>query len=120
MSDTKIIYKPTRPDFTITQLRSVSAFRSYSETFYEVVSKHAIDKSGFKCLDACGLLGVGQAYNLESTEEIVDEGKPTMIDSKTGEVVPGPAIDWMGREITKSIEYRYHRYVVKRICDSGD
>ncbi len=115
-----ILYKPTRPEFSISILRGTSTNRGYHETFYEVVSRYAIDKSGFKCLDACGLLGVGQEYNVMSTEKITDRGVPTMVDKKTGEVIPGTAVDWQGREVISTIEYEYVRYVVKRICDSGD
>jgi hypothetical protein len=120
MSDTHIVYKPTRPEFAISILSGTSTNRGYHETFFEVVSRHAIDQSGWKCLDACGLLGIGQAYTLMSTETITDQVPPALVDRRTGVRVEGTPVDYQGRIITKTVEYDYRRYVIKRICDSGD
>ena len=116
----QIVYKPTRPEFTITVLRGTSTNRGYHETYFEVISRHAIDKSGWKCLDACGLIGIGQAYDIRSTETITDQVPPVLIDRRTGEKVDGPVLDYQGNPLTKTFEYDYVRYVVLRICDSGD
>jgi hypothetical protein len=120
VNGTSIVYKPTRPEFTIVVLSATSTNRGYHETNYEVISRHAIDQSGWKCLDACGLLGIGQAYSLISTETITDQVSPVLVDRRTGERVEGTPMDYQGRLITKTVEYDYRRYVVKRICDSGD
>ena len=116
----QIVYKPTRPEFAIVILRGTSTNRGYHETFFEVISRHAIDKSGWKCLDACGLIGIGQAYEVMVPETITDQVPPALVDRRTGETVPGPVLDWQNRLVTKTVEYDYRRYVVKRICDSGD
>lgn len=91
----------------------------YSETYYEVVSSRQI--TDFQPLDALGLLGIGQAYDVVKTEEFTDNVPPVTIDKRTGEVVDiVPRNGYSGEPITGTYEYRYWRYVVRRICDSGD
>jgi hypothetical protein len=101
------VYQPTRPDFTIKVLRSTSTSRGYHETHFEVVSKRAIDESGWKCLDAVGLIGMGQAYYVKSTETITDNVPCVNVDKRTGEVLPGQVFAYNGEPITKTYGYRY-------------
>jgi len=114
---TQIVYKPVRPDFSIKVLRSTSTERGYHETRFEVVSRRLIDQSGWKCLDAVGLIGMGQAYYIEKTESFKDKGVATLVSRRTGEEVPGQLPEaYAGREV----EYDYTRYTVLRVMDSGD
>lgn len=138
----QVMWRPTRPDLTVTFLRSTSPYRCYSESFYEVISRKPIGDAGMRFLDALGLLGIGQVYDVVTTEKIVDKVPPVVVDKRTGEVVEcdcgggpqgeglvsvphaagcaGVPVDYQGRGIYNTHEYEYTRYVVRRVCDSGD
>jgi hypothetical protein len=127
--DTRVVYKKTRPELTIDIIRSASR-NCYHETWLEVISRRPLDAEDLARLDACGLLGMGQAYDLESSETITDSVPPVVVD-KQGQVVACVAVPhspacaatprhWQGEPITNTADYTYHRYVVRRICDSGD
>lgn len=116
----RVQWRPTRPDFSIAYMRGTSTNRGYHETWFEVVSRTSLDADDFKRLDACRLLGMGQAYNVESDNIFTDKVPPVMVDERTGLVLDLPPVNWQGEPITNKTEYVYHRYVVKRICDSGD
>lgn len=117
----RVTWKPTRPDLTITTLHGTSTSRGYHETDYEVISRFPLGAQEFKHLDACGLLGIGQAYTPGPVETIVDSVPAVTIDQRTGEVLPDVApVNWQGQAITTKHDYTYYRYVVRRICDSGD
>jgi hypothetical protein len=113
---------PTRPEFTVVceHARGTSTNRGYHESFYQIVSRHALDEDDFKRLDACGLLGIGQAFYVEKSDTFKDEVKPVTYDKRTGQILDVPPVNWQGQPITNTTEYGYHRYSVKRICDSGD
>lgn len=115
----RVTWKPLRPDFAITYLRGTSTNRGYHESWFEVVSRRSLEADDFKRLDECGLLGLGQCYNIESTEEIIDVVPPVTVDQRTGEVLDLPPMGLHGLITTKT-PYTYQRTVVKRICDSGD
>jgi hypothetical protein len=116
----QVTWLPTRPDFSIRTLRGTSTSRGYHETDYEVVSRVKLDLEDFARLDACGLLGIGQAWHLIDTTEIEDEVHPVVVDKRTGKTVDEPPIGYNGRLYTATHTYEYWRYEVRRICDSGD
>lgn len=116
----RVIWKPVRPDFAITCMRSTSTSRGYHESWYEVVSRRPLDMDDFARLDECGLLGMGQCYSIELTEVIKDSVPPVTIDKRTGAVVDVPPVNHRGESIVNNVQYAYQRTIVKRICDSGD
>jgi hypothetical protein len=122
MSDSnhQVTWKPTRPEFTITFIRGTSTNRGYHESWFEVISRNPLDIDDWKRLDECGLIGMGQAYDVESVSTITDTVQPVTIDRRTGKALDVPCLSWSGKPITETHDYTYHRYVVKRICDSGD
>lgn len=115
------IWLPTRPDFSISVIRSTSTQRGYHETFFEVTNRgRELGLEDFERLDKCDLLGSGQAYHIKGHKKFEDEVPCVMIDKRTGEKVDAPAVSWSGLPITNTTKYEYHRYEVLRICDSGD
>lgn len=125
-SDLQIVFRPIRPDFSIRSIKSTTPYNCYHETLYEVISDRPLDDEDFARLDLCGLLGIGQAYNIESREEFVDVIPPVTIDRRTGLMAldvdnqPVPPTGYNGQPYTATSDRKYHRYTVKRICDSGD
>ena len=120
MTDHQVVFKPTRPELTISCLRGTSTSRGYHETWYEVISRNALSADDLKRLDECGLLGFGQAFDLEKTETITDTVGPVTTDRRTGNTLDVPPVTYDGQPITNTVNYDYHRYMIKRICDSGD
>ncbi|SRR5258708_27975005 len=122
MKDTYVTWLPVRPEFTIEceHGRSTSTNRGYHESFYKVVSRHSLDNDAFAHLDACGLLGTGQAFCVEGHAVLIDVVQPVTIECRTGRTLDMPPVDWRGQPITRTMQYDYHSYVVRRICDSGD
>jgi hypothetical protein len=119
--DHNVMWLPTRPEFTIRLVSSTNTNRGYHESHYEVVSRFAVSADDFKRLDECGLLGSGQSYYVLSESTFDDSVPPVVVDKRTGKVVPdAPIVNWTGEPITNNIAYEYHKYVVRRICDSGD
>ena len=117
----QVTWKPTRPELTITYMRGTSTQRGYHESWFEVESLHPLDAKDFARLDESRLIGIRQAYNVESTETLTDTVPPVTIDARTGLVLDVPPMSWDGKQVfTNTHEYTYQRYVVKRICDSGD
>jgi hypothetical protein len=116
-----VAWLPMRPEFTITRTGSTDNGRCYHETFYEVISRVEMKKEDFARLDACGLLGFGQAYNVKTLEKVVDLVPPVVVDERECPV-PGetPMNEYTGQPITNTVPYDYHKYAVRRICDSGD
>lgn len=120
MSKTYTSYPFPLPLLTIKIVPGGTSRMSYSETLYELVSKHPIKEAHWKHLDACGLIGIGQAYSVISTDTVEAESQPTTVDRVTGEPTGAPPVAGNGEPVTKPHLYTYHRYVVRRICDSGD
>jgi hypothetical protein len=117
----QVAWIPTRPDLVIRTIGGGTTRRCYSETMYEVVSRHALTPDDFVRLDACRLLGLGQAYDVVTSEVFTEDAPPITIDRRTGAALPDVApVSWDGKPVTQSHPYEYHRYVVRRICDSGD
>lgn len=114
------VYPFPLPTLTIKIVPGGVARMSYSETLYELVSKHPIKDEHWKHLDACGLIGIGQAYSVISTETLNVESQPLSVDRTTGMPTGEPPVAGNGEPVTKPHTYAYHRYVVRRICDSGD
>lgn len=118
----QVCWQPTRPDFSIRSVRSITSSNCYHESWYEVISRRPLDADDFKALDSCGLLGMGQAFYVEGEPDtITDSVPPVTVDRRTGKVLPDiPPIGYNGEAITRTTDYTYLRYTVKRICDSGD
>lgn len=116
----RVQWQPTRPEFSINFIRSISNSRCYHESWYEIISRHPLTKEDLARLDDCNLLGMGQAFYLEKTETITDLVPPVTIDDRTGMVIDVPPVNWQGFPITKMTSYDYQKYTIKRICDSGD
>ena len=110
------VFKPILPDLSIVVLRGTSTSRGYHETYFEVVSHHPINAEGWANLDAGGFLGMGQAYSVLTTETFESSVPAVPVDSLTGERL-GPE---HARTDLSPYVYTYHRYTVRRICDSGD
>jgi len=120
--DLQVTWRPTRPDFVIQHLHGKGASANcYRESLYEVVSSRQLEAVDFEYLDACGLLGVGQAYAVLKTETFEDLAPAVTVDRRTGEAVDvSPTNAYSGEPITRTYPYLYWRYTVRRICDSGD
>ncbi len=117
----QVVWFPPRPHFVIKLVSSTSTNRGYHESFYEVVSLNALSDEDMAALDKINLIGFGQAYSVEQHEIIKDVARPVTIDRRTGLTLPDvPPRGWGGQPITRTQEYQYHRYVARRICDSGD
>lgn len=118
---TMIAWPYPLPDLTITEVRSTSR-NCFHETWYEIVSRRPLSEEVVDTLSDCGLLGSGQAYNIEKIEAFTMPAEPAVIDRKTGRVVVGmpPINSYTGQLTTHTVDYDYHRYTVRRICDSGD
>lgn len=117
----QITWRPIRPDFSIERVKSAGS-GCYSETTYEVVSRHELDAEDFARLDVCGLLGIGQAYSVRKHETFEDIVPPVTVDKRTDKVVADvlPWNEYTREPYTMTHNYEYHRYEVVRICDSGD
>ncbi len=116
-----VVWLPTRPEFAIRLLKSTSTNRGYHESYFEVISRQNLDDADFEALSGMNLLGTGQAYSVDSTETIRDIVPPVTVDRRTGGALPDVSpVNWCGNLIDKMTTYEYHRYVVRRICDSGD
>lgn len=110
-----------RPEFSITCTRSTSTNRGYHESDWEIVSKRELDKEDFARLDDCGLLGMGQSYSVVKHEPFDEVVQPAVVDRRTGKVVEGAVpTGYNGKPYTATHTYNWQRYVVRRICDSGD
>lgn len=118
---TMIAWPYPLPDLTITEVRSTSR-NCFHETWYEIVSRRPLSEEVIDQLSDCGLLGSGQAYNIERIETFTMPAQPAVIDRKTGRVVVGmpPINPYTGELTTRVVDYDYHCYTVRRICDSGD
>lgn len=118
----QILWLPSIPEFSIKFLRGTSTNRGYHESWFEVVSRNELDESDFKRLDECGLLGSGQAFYVQGHTEFEDVVLPSVVDKRTGQVVPDAVpYSWDGSLVfTNTNSYKFHRYEIKRICDSGD
>ena len=94
----------------------------YSETTFEVVCDRELDADDFRRLDECRLLGMGQCYDVLRHEELVETVPPVTIDKRTGKVLPDvkPMNEYTGELYMTTHDYEYHRYTIRRICDSGD
>lgn len=115
------VWRRSLPEFSIRHLRGTSTSRGYHENYYEVISDRPLDADDFTRLDACDLLGMGQAYRVKDLGTFEKEEPPVAIDGSTGEVVPGAVPkNYRGEPITNTTSYTWHRYEVLRICDSGD
>lgn len=120
-SETNVTWLPTRPNFAIRYVSGTSTSRGYHESYYEVVSHQELDADDFRRLSECGLLGIGQAYDVCKSETFEEDAPPVTVDRWTGQVLPDvPPTSWDGKPITKWQSYTWHRYEVRRICDSGD
>lgn len=115
-------WRTNRPDFEIRVTHGFSTSRGYHETFYEVVNHfRQLDKEDFEHLSQTGLLGSGQAYDVRLVETIVEEASPVTVDKRNGKVlVDLPPVSYIGEPITDKHPVNYFKYVVRRICDSGD
>ena len=117
----QVSWLPTRPDLAVKRLRSVGS-NCYSETTYEVVSRVELAKIDFEHLDAMGALGIGQSYAVLRHEVIEDQVPPVTTDRRTGAVLADvpPRNGYTGKLVEGTYAYEYHRYEVRRVCDSGD
>lgn len=117
---TRVVYRPTRPDLTIQVVPGGSSRMCYSETHYELVRRgEPLDDEDLRHLDACGLLGIGQAYRVLRREEFAEAAPPVEVDAQ-GRPTGRPPTHYTGEVLTNTVDYTYHRVVVERICDSGD
>lgn len=119
----RVMWLPIRPDFTIECLsaKGTSTNRGYHESFYQIISRQPINEADWRRLDECGLIGMGQAFYVESKDEFVDAVKPVTIDKKTGKIHDEiPPMGHGGTILTNTSDIKYYRYNLKRICDSGD
>lgn len=114
------VWRPTRPAFTITLLNATSR-NCYHESLFEVVSRIEMDKDDFERLDDCGLLGSGQAYYIQSSDQLTETVGPVVVDARTGALIPD-AQPWsaIGTLLTNTHDFTFYRYTIKRVCDSGD
>lgn len=117
---TYTVYPFPLPLLTIRSIPGGTSRMCYSETMYELVSRFEIKEAHWAHLDACGLLGIGQAYSVIESGTVEAESQPVAVDRVTGETTGEPPLAGNGEPITKPYLYAYHRYVVRRICDSGD
>jgi hypothetical protein len=134
----QVTWLPRRPDLVIQCLhgRGTSTSRGYHESYFEVVSSRKLEPEDFARLDACGLLGLGQAYDVIRSEAIEDKVPAVVLDKRTGQkaecdcngsiaighkatcaTIPR---NYRGEPYTATNVYEYWRYEVRRICDSGD
>lgn len=114
----RILYKPTRPELQVQIVPGGVSRMSYSETLYEVVSRRKLNADALAHLDAAGVLGIGQAYGVIKDEEFEEEARPSAVDASGNELLDPNVLELLkGYKMTY---YVYHRYVVRRICDSGD
>ena len=115
----QVLWLRTRPQFSIRMVQNSTPSNCYHVTLYEVISWIEMTAEDFKRLDECGLLGMGQAYSVVESTTVTDHDPAVTVDAQwnpTGE----PPVNWQGLAITNTVEHTYFRYVVKRICDSGD
>lgn len=119
--DHQTVWMPTHPEFTIRMVSGTSTNRGYHETYYEVISRVELDADDFTRLDACGLTGMGQAYAVLKSEVVEDEVPPVVTSHRTGALVPDVApTTYRGDPVISTHVYKYFKYTVRRICDSGD
>lgn len=117
----QVVFRPTRPDFSITFLSGTSTNRGYHESYYEVIGRRELKPEDFARLDACGLLGMGQCYGVFKSDTFTEEVQPSVVDRLTGLALPdAKPVAWNGEPFVGKTSYTYYRYQVRRICDSGD
>jgi hypothetical protein len=88
------------------------------------VSSRKLDADAFKHLDAIRMLGFGQSYTVMNEEEFEEASLPQWVgrDGKPLEVLTDQQkalLDATNANPNKHA-YVYHRYTVRRVCDSGD
>lgn len=117
-----VTWLPGRPNLVIQCLhgRGTSTNRGYHESYYEIVSSRALTSDDFRRLDECGLLGVGQCYDVLKHDAFEEETPPVVIERGTGKKLDVVPTNYKGEPYTVTNSYVYHRYEIRRICDSGD
>jgi len=116
--NTTVTYPKPLPDLTITHVSGRQLGRSYSETIYEVVSRRVLDAARLAHLDAARVLGVGQAYTVLKEETFTVPSQPMAVDDEGNQRPDLPPLHY--GQACKPYDYAYHRYTIRRICDSGD
>src|SRR3990167_9145063 len=110
MSNYGVMWKPIRPEFSIEYLRGTSTSRGYHESYYRVICERKLESDDFKCLDECGLLGMGQCYDIVKLEEFTEEIFPVTFNRLTGEFLPdiAPMNEYTGQLITNTSLRKYY------------
>ncbi len=115
-----VVWKPVRPDFAISNLSGPPRGHStYRETKFEVISRISLGQKDFDAFADIGLFGTGQSVRVEAADQVVDTAMPVTIDQRTGETLPDVPVNALG-QLVGALTFTYLRYVVRRICDSGD
>ena len=117
----QVTWPQMRPDLSIRTIRGTSTNRGYHETWFEVVSDRKLDDADIDALAEIGFFSIGQAYGVMKSEKFTETVQPATVDRHTGEVLPDvPPMSWDGKPFTHTSDHEYYRYIVRRICDSGD
>ena len=107
------------PPFTI-RLAGGTQRNCYSETLYEIVSPFKVKPETIRALAADGLFGVGQELRAVAEDEIEVTVAPETRNRLTGAVVPDVVPQGWRGELLPPHQTKAFRYVLRRICDSGD
>ena len=110
----EIVWRPTRPELSISFIRGSSTRSGYHESYWNVTSRRPLSHDQLNQLAEMGFFSIGQAWHLKKSSEINDEISAVVVDRYTYQVVD------LDLPQTRTQSYKYFQYEILRICDSGD
>jgi hypothetical protein len=140
-NDTDFVHKNPRPTLVVESKGGANLGRCYTASYYQVTSLSSLSMEDLVHLRSAGFLGYGQEF---SAEQVIGEKKVpvpakldwqsrkdiqasgvemipcTMVDRRTGEVIPGEAINPYSGKPYGASEQSYYVYVCESRCDSSD
>jgi hypothetical protein len=119
-------YPFPRPSLTIENTGGKQLGRCYSASYHKVTSRFRLSKESLDTLFRAGVIGSGQGFYIRSqcdgTEKaaMMVDAPCVMRDRRTGETIPGVAINPYSGKPYAPIQYEYFVYECETTCDSGD
>jgi len=123
---TSFVYLNPRPQLAIVSTGGRSLGRCYTENTFRVTSTRPLTLEQLYALNKAGLLGFGQEFGVTTPESTMDKSAGSdlvpcsCIDDRTGEQLPGPAINPYSGLPYAPTRSHYYVYDCYTRCDSGD
>lgn len=113
-------YPDPLPLLTIEKIGSRGTGRCLTETNYKIRSKRELTDNEIADLARCGVFSSGQALGVVGRERETHEVECVAMNTRTGQRLPGPAMNPYTGEPYKAAILTYHVALVRVTCDSGD